>query len=351
LIKSIQYLRAIAALMVVWHHSLSQVKGVRELIPIPEFGPSGVDLFFVISGFIMLVTTTKNPLSPRKFLELRVVRVVPLYWLMTLLMVGCAALIPYEFKTLQLSVPAVVKSLLFIPYNSLSFPGHPWPLLVPGWSLNYEMFFYLLFALALLIPLQWRVASLLATLVCLVVAGIIIGPAPAENPLLWVYTSPALLEFAGGVVVGHLWLRQALRVPLGVSIAAIAVGCFLLFMRDGLPFMSFTLPLGAFLTVAGCLHPKIGALNSPLLLKLGDASYSIYLTHIFTLGLLRVVWTHFDPSPPSLASAAAFMAVALLAGAAAGFAVYKAIEKPLTDRLRLTIDTKTFRGVASVSAG
>jgi exopolysaccharide production protein ExoZ len=196
------------------------------------------------------------------------------------------------------------------------------------------------------------VASLLATLVCLVIAGIIIGPAPAENPLLWVYTSPALLEFAGGVVVGHLWLRQALRLPLGVSIAAIAVGCFLLFMRDGLPFMSFTPPLGAFLIVAGCLHPKIGALNSPLLLKLGDASYSIYLTHIFTLGLLRVVWTHLDPSPPSLASAAAFMAVALLAGAAAGFAVYKVIEKPLTDRLRLTIDTKTFRGVASVpSAG
>ena len=334
--------------MVVWHHSLGEIVGVRELIPLPEFGPSGVDLFFVISGFIMLVTTTKKPLSPLKFLELRVVRVVPLYWLMTLLMVGCAALIPYEFKTLQVSVPAVVKSLLFIPYDSLSFPGYPWPLLVPGWSLNYEMFFYLVFALALFIPMRWRVVSLLATLVCLVLAGLMIGPSPAESPILWVYTSPALLEFAGGIIVGHLWLRQALRVPLGVSIAAIAVGCFLLFMRDGLPFMSYTLPVGAFLTVAGCLHPKIGALNSRLLLKLGDASYSIYLTHIFSLGVLRVVWTHFDRSPPSLASAAAFMAVAVLTGALPGFVVYKVIEKPLTNRLRLAIDTKNFQGVASV---
>ncbi len=203
--------------------------------------------FFVISGFIMLVTTTKNPLGAKKFLELRIVRVVPLYWLMTLLMVGCAALIPYEFKTMQLSVPAVVKSLLFIPYNSLSFPGHPWPLLVPGWSLNYEMFFYLLFAATLLIPLRWRVASLLATLVCLVVAGIIIGPAPAETRCCGCTPSPALLEFAGGVLVGHLWLRlwrcacrwgsRSRRSLSGASCCLCAMACLS---------ASFTLPLGAF---------------------------------------------------------------------------------------------------------
>src|SRR5229473_1548571 len=145
-IRPIQYLRAIAALMVVWHHSLIQVPGVAQFIALPEFGPSGVDIFFVISGFIMLVITAGKEVTPAEFIRQRVIRVVPLYWLTTLLMLGCAVVVPTAFKTLQFSPAAVAKSLLFVPYDSLSFPGHAWPVLVPGWTLNYEMFFYGLFA-------------------------------------------------------------------------------------------------------------------------------------------------------------------------------------------------------------
>jgi peptidoglycan/LPS O-acetylase OafA/YrhL len=70
-IRPIQYLRALAALMVVWHHGLRQLPGVSDLIQVPAFGESGVDLFFVINGFIMLVTTTEKPLKPWEFFELR----------------------------------------------------------------------------------------------------------------------------------------------------------------------------------------------------------------------------------------------------------------------------------------
>jgi exopolysaccharide production protein ExoZ len=332
LINPIQYLRAVAALMVVWAHAQTQVPGTSDLIRLPDFGLSGVDIFFVISGFIMLVTTTEKPLTPRQFIELRIVRVVPLYWIMTLLMIGFALVAPGLFKTLLITPVTVVKSLLFIPYDSLSFPGHPWPVLVPGWTLNYEMFFYVLFALALAISTRSRLWFLVVTMVGLVVAGKVIGP--SQRPFVWVYTSPLLLEFAAGAIIGHLWLRGVLRVPILISSAAIVAGIVLLVARGQPPFVEYSQIIGATLLVGGCLHPAICALKSPLLRLLGDASYSIYLTHLFTLGGLRVVWVRLVPIV-SLTGAIAFLATALIVSAAAGYMVYRWLEKPLTARLRL----------------
>lgn len=334
MIQSIQYLRAVAAMMVVWHHSLGQIPGVTDLVTLPLFGPSGVDLFFVISGFIMAVTTTEKPLTPREFMELRVVRVVPLYWLITLAMVGLVALAPAIFKTTQISPAAIVKSLLFIPYDSLSAPGNAWPILVPGWTLNYEMFFYLIFTLALALPSRWRLTALVLTMVSLVVAGRIAGPSP--YPVVWVYTNPMLLEFAEGAVIGGLWSRRKPGVPLAASSAAIVAGFYLLLNRDQPPLMAYSQNLGAVLVVCGALHPAISSLKSRLLLLLGDASYSIYLTHIFTLGALRVIWTrlvHSTAAPYSIA----FLAVALVVSAIAGVLMYRFIEKPMTNRLRSLI--------------
>jgi exopolysaccharide production protein ExoZ len=327
-IRPIQYLRALAALMVVWHHSLIQVPGVSRFIALPEFGPRGVDLFFVISGFIMLVTTARKEMTPGEFIRLRVIRVVPLYWLMTLLMIGCAVIVPTAFKTLLFSPAAVVKSLLFVPYDSLSFPGQAWPVLVPGWTLNYEMFFYALFAMSLLVPERYRLASLVATLAALVLVGVWAKPG---SPILATYTNPRLLEFAAGAVIGHLWSRGLLRVNPLISGACIGLGIYLLVMDGNAT--PWTPLEGAALIVAGCLNPALAELKSRLLLALGDASYSIYLTHLFTLAALRIVWVRAVPTE-SLCSAIAFVTLALIACAAAGFAVYRWVEKPLTGWLR-----------------
>jgi exopolysaccharide production protein ExoZ len=321
-IRSIQYLRVIAALMVVWHHGLNQVPGVSQLINAPEFGPRGVDLFFVISGFIMVMTTARKDVTPFEFFRHRIIRVVPLYWLVTLFMLGCAVIAPTAFKSLQYSPAAIVKSLLFIPYQSLSFPGEIWPVLVPGWTLNYEMFFYALFAASLLVPARYRLASLVATMVALVFAGL----AHPTDPILATYTNPRLLEFAAGAGLGHYGIRGVLRVRLWVSVVWIGLGIWLLVM-------GWEPVAGAALIVAGCLNPGLAELKSRLLLALGDASYSIYLTHLFALAALRIVWIRAVPHE-SLVSAAAFMAVALAVSAAAGFAVYRWVEKPLTEQLR-----------------
>src|SRR5271167_3100007 len=125
MIMPIQYLRGIAALMVVWCHGLRQVHGVSDFIDIPTFGAYGVDIFFVISGFIMTVTTWDKPITPRQFFVLRIIRVVPLYWLVTLAAVGLAIAAPGAFRSLKFDAISIAKSLFFVPYDSLSEPGKP----------------------------------------------------------------------------------------------------------------------------------------------------------------------------------------------------------------------------------
>src|SRR6266478_6157802 len=191
MIRPIQYLRGIAAMMVVWHHALGQIALSHQLTDLPPFGGYGVDLFFVISGFIMLVTTWDKPITPVEFIKHRIRRVVPLYWLATSLMVVGAIAAPFMFKTLKWDAAALTKSLLFVPYENLSFPGTISPLLVPGWSLNYEMFFYAIFALLLLVGRGWRVPLMIGALSVLVAAGRIWHPASAP---LQVYTNPVMLE-------------------------------------------------------------------------------------------------------------------------------------------------------------
>jgi exopolysaccharide production protein ExoZ len=280
-IRPIQYLRGVAAMMVVWHHSLIQVEATKTFIRVPEFGPYGVDLFFMISGFIMLVTTWGKPITPIEFMRHRIKRVVPLYWTATLLMVGCAIVTPSLFKTFKFDAASIMKSLFFIPYYSLSSPGDIFPLLIPGWTLNYEMFFYALFAAALLVARSWMIPLMIATLSTLVIAGYALHPihAPAQ-----VYTNPRLLEFGAGMIFGRLWMMKKHAESQG---------------------------------------------GHPLLMAVGNASYSIYLTHIFTLGVLRIVWVRLVPTA-TMTSSIALVAVSLVSSASVGWLCYRLVERPLT---------------------
>jgi exopolysaccharide production protein ExoZ len=328
-IRPVQYLRGLAALMVVWYHGMGQIPAVERLLG-RQVGATGVDLFFVISGFIMLVTTAGKSMGPLEFMVRRLVRVVPLYWLTTAALLVSVSVVPELFKSVRFTTTSVVLSLLFIPQYSLSLPDQIWPVLVPGWTLNYEMFFYALFAVSLLLPQRMRVPALGATFGLLVVIGIGIGP--FASALATVYTNPMLLEFAAGAIVGQLWLAGALRMPLGLATLLIVGGFVLLALGAQPPAMSYLALIGGALMVAGCVHARLRASNIPLFLALGDASYSIYLTHLFALGALRSVWIRISPDP-NMASAIAFMVAALVLAAACGYACYRLIEKPVTSVL------------------
>ena len=272
-------------MMVVWYHSVGQVDGTLTFIRYYHWGTHGVDLFFVISGFIMLVTTWDKPIGPVEFMRHRMRRIVPLYWLATLVMVGLATVAPALFKSLKWDVPALLKSLFFIPYDNLSVPGTTSPLLIPGWTLNYEMFFYALFALSLLASRAWRLPLVIGALSILVAAGLVFHPTNIQADF---YTNPMMLEFCAGMILGRLWVMKK-RVQSKRSI--------------------------------------------PLLLGLGDASYSIYLTHIFTLGALRVVWVKLI-THATFVSSIALMGVSLTVCALAGWLCHRFIELRMTSWLR-----------------
>ncbi|OCP03397.1 MULTISPECIES: acyltransferase [unclassified Ensifer] len=318
-IFGIQYLRAVAALGVVVFHAAERT-GFHFAI-----GSAGVDVFFVVSGFIMWVISARRPMSPLTFLRDRIQRIAPIYWLATAVMVlgGIAGLFP----NLILSIGHVSGSFLFIPMRSPS-NGEIWPVLVQGWTLNYEMFFYAVFAMTLLLPRSRRLFAMTTGFLMLVTVGQVFG---SDNALFQTYTRPILLEFVAGMIVAELWLRG--RVPgtgFGLVLIAAAVTGFTALAVLGLPFDELVLGPLAVMLMIGTLALEPGGWFRPrgLAVLLGDASYSIYLWHTFAISVVvkACALVGVGPLPSALLAAAS--------GTALGVCAYWLVEKPLTQRLR-----------------
>ncbi len=186
---SIQHLRGFAALSVVLFHACqwSQIDFAT--------GQAGVDVFFVISGFVMWTATTGEPVRPFEFLKRRVIRVVPLYWLITVVLAAGVLLFPARFPDLAVTPGHLALSLAFVQHMNPA--GYPFPLLAPGWTLNYEAVFYLAFAGLLWLPEARRLVALTFTLMVLAFAGF------AWPPAYQMLLNPLFLEFLGGV-----WLAR-----------------------------------------------------------------------------------------------------------------------------------------------
>jgi hypothetical protein len=174
---------------------------------------SGVPIFFAISGFIMVVTSANafgSTQSALDFMRRRIIRIVPLYWLVTT--VGLAALLvmPAQMKVLPNDYGYIISSYLFWPAMRLT--GDVRPLATPGWTLNLEMFFYVVFAIALLFPRRFGLPFLfssLGLLVCARVSGLLPGVA------LNFWGDPIVLGFLLGAAVGVIYIR-------GIRLSAVA---------------------------------------------------------------------------------------------------------------------------------
>ena len=196
LLRNIQALRAIAVLGVVHTHLADE--SIRA--GWPRFGGSGVDLFFVISGLIMVITVRERERNPALFLKSRLTRIVPIYWLMTLVTITLAALFPAVFKSTRPDIEALLKSLFFIPFSKAG--GFPQPVLFVGWSLNYEMYFYICFTAGLLLQ-KLRYGLLLTTAMILTP---VITRQFVQSPDLYLafYGRPVVMEFIGGMAVAAM---------------------------------------------------------------------------------------------------------------------------------------------------
>ncbi|BCH23902.1 acyltransferase family protein [Mesorhizobium sp. L-8-3] len=310
----IQYLRAVAALAVVVYHATDRT-GSRFTV-----GAAGVDIFFVISGFVMWTLAETRPTTPLRFYRDRTLRIAPLYWLVTMVMVAGA--LAGLFPRVRLTLDHVLASLLFIPHRSPS-NGELWPLLVQGWTLNLEMFFYLIFGLVLLLPRSRRFTALAGALLILVAAGLVLVP---SDPVLFTYTRPIMLEFLCGAALGRLWLTRRLpgRFFGGAAVLAASAGFAWLAVYPGM-IHEFLFGLFAVLLVTGVLTlEKGGAVRRfPLLNYLGDSSYSIYLWHALAVSVV------FKLAAMLAFSQFATAAAATLAGTLLGVLSYEILEKPL----------------------
>ncbi len=340
---SIQYLRAIAASMVVYHHARDRLPEFTAALPSP-IGQAGVDLFFVISGFIMVVTTWSRPTGPGAFMLRRAIRIVPAYWIYTTLLAFVIVAFPSALR-LTVTPEHYPYSRLFIPHMSPF--NQVAPLLQPGWTLNYEMFFYLAFAVALTSSAAYRVMVVMLMLGGLIVAGWLFPP---SDPALLTYTSPLMLEFVFGAVIGHLYAMGQLErlgtaagwsmMAAGAALAAIATAFILptrpLFDFDDATIRVTTYGVAGALVVTGALAWETAApMTRPsrpmqFLGLVGDASYSLYLTHLIAIGLLRVVWTKLSLGTEGLPWALAFVAGSFVTSIALAVPAYRLLEQPLT---------------------
>ena len=323
---SIQYLRAVAALMVVLYHATT----TRDWLFDPLEGyvafAWGVHIFFVISGFIMYVAARKE--NHIHFLGRRIIRILPLYWLATLALLA----VNTGFHVWLINSAEffhLIESLFFIPHSNPDIPGHVWPYLVPGWTLDYEMLFYLIFFLGLLVKRPLAVTTFVIFLFFFI--GEFFNP---ETVMLKTYTKPVLLEFLCGMWIAHAYTKGLFKknIPL-----IIIIGFSVLFL---LPLLGVGKPpvagiiLASSMIVAGALSSGRMASRFKILHLLGDASYSIYLTHTFiSLSLAALIWR---PVPvDGWIQFGGWVILTLVLSSLVGIIVYLYCERPMIKWLRL----------------
>jgi exopolysaccharide production protein ExoZ len=337
MVRSVQSLRAVAALLVVYFHAVLQVqtalRGPDNLLH--SFGSSGVDLFFVISGFVMWTSTAGRALSTGAFYRRRIVRIVPLYWGVTLFACAVAIAMPQLLRTTKFEFGHALASFLFIPWPNPGLPPNDpetlTPVVIPGWTLNYEMFFYALFGMGLLVEERRRFIVVAMLIGAALVAGMLLKQVV---PPLGFYGSTLLFEFLAGVFIGSWMERHRMPNPrLWAMLFCLLLPLLCILDAIGLH-TDRALQWGtvaALIIFAAVAAEKGGAApHSRLLETLGDASYSIYLTHVFVIAALRVLVNKLGLHITTDTGEILFVGGALILSAGVGFGVYRLFEVPAT---------------------
>jgi exopolysaccharide production protein ExoZ len=351
-INIVQALRGIAALLVVSTHVETAFRENPNLAGIPwpsrfaglsGFGGVGVDIFFIISGFIMVyvgVPYFRREKGIGDFLTRRVLRIYPIYWLVTFLLIGFATM-----KTLLgvMSGQTFAESLdfdlqwyrllgaftLFPTYNEL---GNLQPIVGVGWTLSFEVFFYFVFVLAILIGFRWGVFFVAAVFAFLVFA------LPIGDSALGAFlTEPILLEFPVGMLIGYA-VVLGLRPPKWLLLACITLGLAgyaadIIFNFD-YSYRYLFRGIPSALLVFGLIFWEInfGFKVPPLFVKLGDASYSVYLIHTIVLGYLIIPVVRAVPLLQQV-QVDILGVFAFIIATAIGVLLYEKVERPLLNYL------------------
>ena len=329
----IQMLRGIAAVMVVIHHtleeSLAAAVGPRSPDWMTTAGAAGVDLFFVISGFIMLYVSFPTRLEASKpglFLFRRATRIYPLYWICCAAVVALWAIGLFASRAILTSV--VIKSALLVPT--------PNTLIGVSWTLSYEIYFYLIFAATL--TLRSRVASAIVTTLTIATFLVMARGLP-ESSMTDFLVNAIVLEFCFGLLLALAWFNgfrpTSLFWSLPGFILIIVAPLFVAHSNtNGLPPFARTIVWGlpAVFVLTGFLSvgpPKNRWTRFAVLV--GDASYAIYLTHSFVM----VIYAKLLISTPLGAlPQTAIIPIVIAACIAAGLMTHFLVERPILAMIR-----------------
>ncbi|MDC7785236.1 acyltransferase [Rhodoplanes sp. TEM] len=342
-LASIQVLRGVAAVLVVVDHALAWSApwagySDRIVATAEHVGLVGVWVFFVISGYIMVRTTDGEfgrPGARVRFLLKRIVRIVPLYWIATFVEIALRA------RTGRAPpLDEIAASLLFLPYVDPVPAASIRPVLGVGWTLIYEMFFYVMFALVMVWRRQRGLSILALIMLAIVAAGTLLKPLSDTSSPTTVATyisDPIILLFTLGVLVGRCseagvqapWATTLALIKAGVALA-LAIAMFVAFVapaQSPLAWRSafWLLCVAAVAVCAFAGQDRETAWQRPLV-WLGDASYSIYLFHFFWIIGFNKLWLALVGERAPLA----FVILAVPGAIAVGCIVHVVLERPLT---------------------
>ena len=285
-LKSLQILRFISATSVIYLHIFFN----------PNFGSFGVDIFFVLSGFVIALVVS-NKQSAKVFAINRLTRVVPLYWLLTTLLLFLIYFIPqYVHETTAASASFInyLKSLFFIPYYNVSDMK---PLLTLGWTLNYEMLFYLCVWIALITTKR---NILLISFLLLVICYYVFGSLTHNKIANEFFGSELIFEFILGVIAFKIFSLNKLKqisnsILMPTAILAYGLMAFLEANEyGGNRFIFFGIPSFILVLSAVGLEKYVSESKNVFtsaLINMGDASYATYLTHWYVIVACKKIFS------------------------------------------------------------
>ena len=335
-VLSIQSLRGIASLMVVMAHAQVYMH-VRNYIPdiqsIYDFGRAGVDVFFVISGFIMVYVSAdkfeKKGASLDFFIR-RLIRIIPMYWLCTIALSVLLISMPQYFSQgKSFDLMHFVASLFFIPWENTI--GIAKPVLMVGWTLNFEMYFYIIFSFMLMLSARF----FLPIISIVMIGGALLSTVlSVKHPIVHLVTSPLLIEFLLGAIIGVIFMGSR-EIKKSISLVILMAGLIccvvaVVYANNNyhrLVIWGFPVSMIVFGVVfyEKSYRPLLG---NPLLVILGNSSYSLYLVHIFVINALGTFWFSVVDDYHVL-----FIVMCMVFSVPIAHVVYRLIEKPVTTYL------------------
>jgi exopolysaccharide production protein ExoZ len=335
---TLQIMRGVAANLVVLSHlSIVEAKytDAQTLPTFSFYGIAGVDIFFVLSGFIMVVVAGKG-IGAIEFLWRRAARIYPAYWLVSLVVLATSLVEPTRVNSSIQGPISLWRSFLLVPDSTL-------PLLAVGWTLIHEVYFYLVFAifLALRIPILVGLLGWGFVLLALKILG---GDYAASFPLMRVWTNPLTAEFMMGAVIGVVYDHKNMRGAAWAGAAGLAtLAASIVFVApavklansvylDAWRVMLFGMPAALIIYWLVALEQKTVQMPARLLVALGDWSYATYLTHVLVLSAIgRIIYAL---ALPGAMSSAALIVVGFLAVNLVGAFVFRFFERPALALLR-----------------